>query len=133
MRTVTFPYSLYRGNIGPIIPLQARGEDGEWKTIWAYVDSGAFFSIFSNDEAALLGITDPTKGTHTHVVVGDGGKIPVYVFQVSTRIGEVELSAHIGFSPHLGVGFNLLGRQDIFSRFRVCFDDTAKEITFTEK
>jgi len=35
----------------------------------------------------------------------------------------------IGFSPKLGVGFNLLG-MDFFDRYRVIFDNKAKKVIF---
>lgn len=31
--------------------------------------------------------------------------------------------AEIGFSDHIGVGFNLLGRKDVFNRLSFTFND----------
>ena len=45
------------------------------------------------------------------------------------RIREDEFGMKIGFSPKLGVGFNLLG-MDVFDRYRVIFDNRAKKVTF---
>ncbi|MBC2695764.1 MAG: hypothetical protein HF982_10920 [Desulfobacteraceae bacterium] len=42
---------------------------------------------------------------------------------------EDEFGMKIGFSPKLGVGFNLLG-MDVFDRYRIVFDNRAKKITF---
>jgi len=49
---------------------------------------------------------------------------------LSIKIGFTNLKATIGFSDKLGIGFNLLGRRDIFSRFDVTFSDKKRIITF---
>lgn len=100
-----------------------------WIRAEAYVDSGVFLSIFSPNEAAGLGL-DYQKGKETFVTVGDGGLIPVYVHRLPLQIGTATFQASIGFSPRLGVGFNLLGRQDIFTHFDVTFSDATRTIIF---
>lgn len=130
MRTVRFPYSTYRGLKAPIIPLFVRGKTG-WKEIWIYVDSGAAFSIFAASEAERLDL-EFTKGSLVYAVVGDGGYIPVYLHKLPIRIGNIELKATIGFSEKLGVGFNLLGRKDIFEKFKVSFVESKGFIEFVE-
>jgi len=129
VRPVVFPYSLHRGIPHPIIPLEIRGARGEWKTIWMYVDSGAFVSILAEGEARVLGL-EIERGQLTYSIVGDGSMIPVYVHQVPIRVGSIELTARLGFSPRLGVGFNLLGRQDLFTHFDVTFSDATRTVTF---
>jgi len=42
------------------------------------------------------------------------------------------VTAPIGFSERLGVGFNLLGRKGIFEHFKVCFSDKERRITFQQ-
>ncbi len=58
-------------------------------------------------------------------VVGDGSFIPGWIFRLSIEIGGYKFKADIAFSGRLNVGFNLLGRKDIFEKF--------KEISFQEK
>jgi len=36
----------------------------------------------------------------------------------------------VGFSEKLGVGFNLLGRAGVFDRFKVCFQERERVLTF---
>lgn len=129
MRPITFPYTLYKGRWDPIIPIHLQGPRG-WVPIWGYVDSGASFSILSVQSADRLGL-QMSRGLRMNVVVGDGGLIPVYIHRLPIRIGTVELRARMGFSPRLGTGFDLLGRQDIFSHFDVTFSDTRKRLLFT--
>ena len=45
------------------------------------------------------------------------------------KIGDDGFGIKIGFSPKLGVVFNLLG-MDVFDRYRIIFDNKAKKITF---
>jgi len=95
----------------------------------AYVDSGAFYSIFSSYEADAIGI-DYRRGKQNNIVVGDGNTIPVYFHTLPVTIGDISFNAVIGFSQKLGVGFNLLGRRSVFEKFVIVFDDIKKQITF---
>ncbi len=128
MRPITFPYKIYRGLASPIIPIGLRGPNG-WKKTEAYVDSGAFVSIFTVAEAERIGLLYQA-GKERFITVGDGSLIPVYLHQLPIQIGDQRFDATIGFSPRLGVGFNLVGRQDIFTHFDVTFRDSRKELTF---
>lgn len=130
MRTVRFPYSTYKDLKAPIIPLFVYGKS-DWKEIWVYADSGATFSIFASSEAERLGLK-LTEGSLIYAVVGDGGHIPVYLYELPIRIGDIEFKATIGFSEKLGVGFNLLGRKDIFEKFKISFIESKSIIEFAE-
>ncbi len=131
MPPVRFRYIPFRGTKAPIIPIEVR-KRGEWQEIWAYVDSGASFSVFDRDEALSLGLR-MEDGKAMMVVVGDGSYIPIYLHRLRVRIGRYEIRAEIGFSDRLGVGFNILGRKDIFEAFRVCFDDRDGVVSFQRK
>ena len=121
--SIKFPYKTYNNIPCPIITLDIR------KTaIDAYIDSGAFYSIFSIKEAEWLGI-DYTKGRQGGAMVGDGNIIPVYFHILPISIGGISLNATIGFSPKLNIGFNLLGRKDIFNRFVIIFNDAKRSVT----
>lgn len=87
------------------------------------------YSIFSVKVAEEMALRYE-RGRPVYVLVGDGSSIPVYLHRLPLRIGSHELRATIGFSPRLGVGFNLLGRRGIFSRFDVTFSDSRKTLTF---
>ena len=129
MRPVVFPYVPYRGHPAPILPIAIQGVRG-WTVVWTYADSGASLSILNTArEAGRLGLR-VEDGQLVYSVVGDGSLIPVYVHRLPVRIGPIELTATIGFSARLGVGFNLLGRQDIFTHFDVTFSDSRQRITF---
>ncbi|MBM3253336.1 MAG: hypothetical protein FJZ16_03670 [Candidatus Omnitrophica bacterium] len=131
MRPISFPYIIHKGLPHPIIPIEVHGSTG-WNNIEVYVDSGAWISIFTSKEADVLGI-NYSNGRQILTVVGDGSLIPVYLHKLPVRIGDVSFKAMVGFSPKLGVGFNLLGRKDFFAHFDVTFSDSAKTITFFPK
>ena len=126
-----FPYVKYdEKKYLPILPVELKGED--WIVFDAYVDSGAGYSIFHTDVAAILGM-EIEEGAENFVVVGDGSKIKVYIHKLDIRLAGREFRAVIGFSHRLGIGFNVLGQKDIFDEFRICFDRKEKIIEFYPK
>lgn len=131
MRPLNFPYVNYKGNLAPIIPVGLKVEKKAIITL-AYVDSGATYSIFNGSEAERLEL-DYKKGREILITVGDGGLIPIYLWQLKAKIEEIEFPAIVGFSSKLGVGFNLLGRKSFFEQFDVCFSDREGETTFRKR
>ncbi len=103
-----------KGLFAPIVSLQIW-TGGRWIECDAYIDSGATYSIFHTDMAAILGITYRT-GRKIMIRVGDGKLILVYLHKLPVQFAGHKFNAVIGFSENLGVGFNLLGRVDFFDR-----------------
>ena len=52
-----------------------------------------------------------------HRDIRDGSYILTYFHDLQLKIGGREITAPIGFSERLGVGFNILGRTGIFDKF----------------
>ena len=124
-----FPYAKIKPNVfGPIVKVEILGES--WLEFEAFVDTGASFSIFHADVAKLLNIKY-WRSKPVFVTVGDGVSIPVYEHRLKVRFSEKEFFATIGFSARLGVGFNLIGREDFFEQFRICFNDREKVLETT--
>jgi hypothetical protein len=86
-------------------------------------------TILSIDDARRIGI-DWQKGRQQMIVVGDGSFIPTYFHDLSIEIDKWRVTALVGFSERLGVGFNILGRKGIFDQFQVCFNDHIRKVTF---
>ena len=125
-----YPYrEVSPGFFAPIINLEIW-TGGRWVECDAYVDSGATYSIFHTDMAAILGLTY-YKGRKIMIRVGDGKLIPVYLHKLPIQFAGHKFTAVIGFSEKLGVGFNLLGRVDFFNRFRICFNDKERAVETT--
>jgi hypothetical protein len=121
---IKFPYTSHKGYLLPIIPITILDH-----RVWVYVDSGAMFTILKAGEADRLGI-NWQKGQSQMIVVGDGSFIPTYIHDLSIQIADWRITAPIGFSERLGVGFNILGRRGIFDQFQVCFNDHIREVSF---
>ena len=127
MYSVEFDYARHRRRDVPLVPISLRSKNS-WVEVWAYVDSGAFYSIFDDKVAELLGI-EIHEGKRMLAVVGDGSFIPFYVHKMRMRLEEDDFEMELGFSAKLGVGFNLLG-MDLFDRYKVTFDNGAKKVIF---
>jgi predicted aspartyl protease len=124
MPPIEFSYTRHKGYLLPIIPISIDSHK-----VWVFVDSGATFSMLTVGEAARLRI-DWQSGRRQMIVVGDGSYIPTFIHNVPIQIGSSRITAPVGFSERLGVGFNLLGRTGVFNQFEVCFDDHAGKVTF---
>lgn len=125
---MTFPYL----DGEPIVPLTIQSKRGEWIELYAYIDSGAWFSVFHTDYAKSLGV-QVDRGRKIFLTVGDGAQIPAYVHKLSVRFAGREFLAEIAFSPSLGVGTNLLGLVSFFDRFIICFHHAKKYVEVREK
>ena len=124
MSLIEFPYILHKGYLMPIVPITIQNHK-----VWVYVDTGATFSIINAAEARDIGI-DWQRGRRQMIVVGDGSYIPTFIHDLAIQIGTSQITAPIGFSERLGVGFNLLGRSGVFDQFQVCFNDRTRRVIF---
>lgn len=131
MYSVEFDYARHRKRDVPLIPISLRSLRNSWVEVWAYVDSGAFYSIFDDKVAELLGI-EVQEGKRMLAVVGDGSFIPFYLHKVRIKLEKDEFEMKVGFSAKLGVGFNLLG-MDLFDRYKVTFDNAGKKVIFERR
>jgi len=122
MKEHIYPYRSIRGITSPRIPVKIM-KGGKIARIYAYVDSGATYSVFSDDEAEKLGIAMET-GEERSLITGDGGSILIYLHEIGIEIGECKFNAVVGFSD--------LGRKDVFERLIFCFDDKKRELRILE-
>lgn len=129
MFSYTFPYLKHERFFVPSIPVRLL-LGGVWHSIFAYVDSGAQYSVFDATIMVSLQLSYE-NAQRIELTVGDGNILPVYLHRVRISIGDDMFFAPIGFSKELKIGFNLLGRAGIFSRYDVIFSDTRKMVTFT--
>lgn len=126
-----YQYLKEEGKYSPIIPIRLKGEEG-WVTFNAYVDSGATYSVFRAEIATeILGI-NIEEGEKLYVTVGDGSLITVYLRNIMVDLGGKIFEVIIGFSKQLGIGFNIIGRKDIFDNFIVSFNEKEKYVEFIE-
>lgn len=125
---VVFRYKPMLGRVSPTATLGLCLNE-TWHRADFYVDSGAAYSIVHGDLARDTGF-DFSQGERTLVKVGDGRLIVVFLVRVPLQIGPHRIDARMGFSNQLGIGFHLLGRLDVFDRFRVCFHERERVVVF---
>lgn len=126
-----FHYVFDSGKYLPIIPLRLKGRN-EWVEFKAYIDTGASFSLFHADVAEVLGLV-LEQGEKREMVLGDGDCIEVYVHKIPVHLAGVEFVASIGFSKNLNIHLFVMGREDIFTKFIISFDEQEKTIEFIPK
>ena len=124
-----YDYQFFEGKFLPIITIQMKNKE-EWLIIDAFVDTGASYSLFHADVAELLGLV-LENGELSEMITGDGDSMKVYIHKIKVVVANTEFIASIGFSKDIGVGFNIIGRKDIFDRFIVCFHEKGKFLEFT--
>jgi hypothetical protein len=125
-----FKYIEFQGRFLPIISIRIKG--AEWVKFRAYVDSGAGYSVFRAEMAEILGLK-LEDGKEKDITVGDGSQIKVYQHNVKVDVANRKFNAVIGFSKQLGIGFNIIGRLDIFHKFKICFDESEQIVEFFPK
>jgi hypothetical protein len=78
--------------------------------------------------AAELGL-DITRAKERMFVVADGSFIPAKLVKIPIEIAGRRRFAEVAFSDRLNVGFNLLGRKDVFDGFdEVIFRESRREV-----
>jgi predicted aspartyl protease len=127
VHSVIFRYQLFHRGWLPIIPLVLTWRRASVRSE-AYLDSGAFYSIFKAGLAAQIGL-DLSRARERMFVVADGSFIPAKIVKVPVEIGGRRKIAEVAFSDLLNIGFNLLGRKDIFEAFdEVIFRESSREV-----
>ena len=126
--SIVFPYGLAGGRLSPTITA-GLFVAGKWRPVELYVDSGAFYTLMHARHALDCGL-DFKQGRKVFAQVGDGSLIPVFLHRLPMQIGGQRFEATVGFSEKLGIRFNLLGRQDVFQHFKICFHEQRKVVTF---
>lgn len=127
-QTYLFPYKAAAGRPSPVVSA-GLCVAGKWHAVEFYVDSGAFYTLMHATHAVDYGL-EFKQGRRVFAQVGDGSLIPVFLHRLPMQIGGKRFEATVGFSEKLGIRFNLLGRQNVFQQFKICFHEQRKVVTF---
>ena len=130
MPGIRFPYKKYRDGMAPIISIKVLAGH-RWRRVFAYVDSGAAYSIVKVSEAKRLGLLK-VKGRRIAVTSSGGQTLAISLHRLWVKIGKDRLSITFGVPRGFDVDFNLLGRRDLFKRYQICFDDEHGLLTLTK-
>ncbi|MEM5811705.1 MAG: hypothetical protein QXG91_03135 [Candidatus Aenigmatarchaeota archaeon] len=118
-----FPYFYFRGYYFPVIPVIISILSKSIKTS-ALIDSGASISLFHGSIARELGLV--LESGKKRIFQAASGRFIGYVHKVNIIIGEEKFPCRIAFSDELITSFNLLGRETIFDKFLVIFNEKNK-------
>ncbi|MCX7839594.1 MAG: hypothetical protein N2559_09095 [Anaerolineae bacterium] len=127
--SIRLSYRLLRGQRMPIVRV-GLFRDSRRTEDMALVDSGAVYSIFDASIAERLGI-DLKLGRRVLVWGLGGNLVVVYLHPVGLMLDTFHITAEVGFSDQLRIGFNLLGRHSIFNQLQFCFNDRDGHLIVT--
>ena len=117
------------GYLYPAAILHVQGKNKTWQGFLMFVDSGTDTTLLTREDALLLGI-DYRSGKYTQVGGINRGFIDGYAHKLKVRLCDQEFKAEIIFADSDETP-RLLGRQDIFKKFQVCFRDSKHQSYFT--
>ena len=121
-----FPYRFFQGSHYPIIPVTVVSGDRKVNTS-AVIDSGASISIFHGSFCKLLGL-DAESG-EKRIFQGASAKLIGYTHEVNIIIADKEIRCKVAFSNDLITSFNLLGRESVFDKFLITFNEKGRELS----
>lgn len=129
---VTFKYRKEKTREGeiiyrPIAKVILVGPAEKEITVYMYIDSGADFTLIPYRLGLYIGLTRNQKKIKQ--IQGISGTIDVIYSQVDLTIGKIAFPAKIVWAQTENVPL-LLGRADVFDRFKVIFDQKKKRIVF---
>ena len=110
----------------PIIPVGL-----EFGLYPCLVDSGSDYSFLHGKIGEALGLEVKT-GREIPIGGITGNKMIAYFHEISFTIGGWEFREDFGFSYELGTDLGILGRDILFEKYRVVFDQRKKVVELKE-
>ena len=111
----------------PVAKIYLLRQEGEWVAEYFYVDSGADYTLLPYRMGRFLGLEK--IASEIREMGGIGGVIAVRFAPVSMRIETYQFGCTIAWAQIEGVPL-LLGREGIFDRFDVTFQQRNKKTIF---
>lgn len=138
MKKYIFPYgfklSFKGGKIAtfPAIGLTMMKENSsEEFSFLVLVDSGAEISLFTKGDAELLGLSLET-GEKINIGTVSGDRFSAFLHPIIIKIGEEKFRIKVAFSANNDTP-RVLGRNPIFSKFFIIFDEERKNTIFISR
>jgi len=114
----------------PVAVLEFKSKNDDWIEIRMYIDSGADMTLIPLSFGRLLGL-ELRKEDIKHLRGVGGGEVPVIVTKVDIRMDDVEFPIDVAWALEEDVP-PLLGRTDVFDRFKIMFNQGSRSIIFEE-
>ena len=124
-----FSFRIIEDNYYPIIDLIIENKDKKIRT-HAIVDTGASISIFRSEIAETIGIN--LEDGEKRIFQGASSKLVGYVHEVKLTINNYSFRCKMAFSDDLQTGLNLLGRESVFDKFILLFNEKEKFLEIKE-
>lgn len=99
-----------------------------WIEVEAYIDSGADITLVPFSFGKLLGFELGKDKIKELSGIGEG-KISVIIKKIPLRLGDIKLNIRVAWALIEEVPA-LLGRLDVFNKFKINFDEKNKKIFF---
>ncbi|MDI6860265.1 MAG: hypothetical protein QMC85_07205 [Methanocellales archaeon] len=126
-----FPYQkevseLFGEIFRPIVEFEIETKIG-WISVLGYIDSGADVTLLPRSFISPLGIKVEEE---IKEVRGIGeGKVPIIIKQVKMKLGNKNFDAKVAIALIEDIPY-ILGREDVFDQFKICFDQRKKIVHF---
>ena len=129
----SFPYREERTRFGEIIfrpraTIELQGMDRAWYKFSLYADSGADVTLLRRSDCKILGY-ELTMGDERPLGGIGKGFVKTYVHRIKLKIGTMEFVCAVAFADEEEIP-RLLGREDVFEYFRICFDQPKLSTDF---
>lgn len=121
----TYDYVKVRDKHFPLIPLKLGSGNNIFET-FALIDSGASLSLFRIDIGHQLGIEIESGAKHT--LEGISGNIIIYEHDIPISVEGMPFNCKVGFSEAYSASFNILGRDNFFTKFLITFDEFNNKV-----
>jgi len=112
----------------PIARILLQSAKNDWYAFRVYIDSGADISLFTKTDSNLLGL-DLYKGEYRPITGIGKTLIPAYTNKINMRIEKTALKVKTSFADSDEVPRHL-GRTDIFTHFKITFNEQNLETIF---
>ena len=125
-----FPYQkeyskLFGEILRPLIEFEIKTNIG-WIAAMGYLDSGADITLLPLSFVKVLGIKIEDEEVKEIRGIGDS-VVSVIIKEVEIKIGDVKFKANVGIALLEEVPY-LIGRKDIFNKFRIIFEECNEKI-----
>lgn len=114
--------------MAPIVPIKVFA-GRRWHSVWAYVDSGAVVSILTVAEARRLGLIK-IRARKVAITTSGGRTNQISLHRLWVKLGQERFSITFGVPRGFDIGFNLLGRRDLFQRYQITFKESKGIVSF---
>ncbi len=111
----------------PTATISLAKNNGDWYSFRSIIDSGADLTVIPFSIGKTLGMDEKRYKPRTLGGVG-GGLKAIYV-KLKMKIGEKDFDARVAWAQIDGIP-TLLGRADVFDKFKITFDEKKEEIIF---